>query len=140
MIQNSCLFWLVPQQLCQINICFVTCALLVDYISVSTCRVPVLLIQVMIYLIDHMLPESYFANNLRALSVDMAVFRELLNLQLPRLSRHLDHLQVAARDHTTGRFSTPVWRAFCPQILIFVLEVLCCSEIIRSYILNAVYT
>ena len=56
----------------------------------------------MIYLIDHVLPESYFANNLRALSVDMAVFRDLLGLQLPELSKHLDYLQAAARDHTTG--------------------------------------
>ena len=56
----------------------------------------------MIYLIDHVLPESYFANNLRALSVDMAVFRDLLRLQLPNLSKHLDYLQAAARDHTTG--------------------------------------
>ncbi len=56
----------------------------------------------MIYLIDCVLPESYFANNLRALSVDMAVFRDLLRLELPHLSKHLDYLQAAARDHTTG--------------------------------------
>ncbi|KAK1906288.1 TBC1 domain family member 30 [Dissostichus eleginoides] len=42
-------------------------------------------LKVMIYLIDKVLPESYFANNLRALSVDMAVFRDLLRLKLPRL-------------------------------------------------------
>lgn len=59
-------------------------------------------LQVMIYLVDHVLPESYFANNLRALSVDMAVFRDLLRMQLPQLSKHLDHLQAAARDDTTG--------------------------------------
>ena len=56
----------------------------------------------MIFLIDHVLPESYFANNLRALSVDMAVFRELLSVHLPTLSHHLDKLQAAARDHNTG--------------------------------------
>ena len=56
----------------------------------------------MIYLIDHVLPESYFDNNLRALSVDMAVFRDLLKLTLPTLSKHLDHLQHAAQDVSTG--------------------------------------
>lgn len=56
----------------------------------------------MILLIDHVLPESYFANNLRALSVDMAVFRDLLGVHLPQLSRHLDHLQTAAADDATG--------------------------------------
>lgn len=54
------------------------------------------LFQVMIYLIDKVLPESYFANNLRALSVDMAVFRDLLRLKLPELSQHLHHLQKVA--------------------------------------------
>ncbi|XP_051911867.1 uncharacterized protein tbc1d30 isoform X5 [Hippocampus zosterae] len=53
-------------------------------------------LKVMIYLIDKVLPESYFANNLRALSVDMAVFRDLLRVKLPRLSRHLHRLQKAA--------------------------------------------
>lgn len=56
----------------------------------------------MIFLIDHVLPESYFANNLRALSVDMAVFRDLLRLTHPSLSKHLDHLQYAAQDKSTG--------------------------------------
>ena len=56
----------------------------------------------MVLLIDHVLPESYFANNLRALSVDMAVFRDLLRVHHPKLSNHLDRLQAAARDDTTG--------------------------------------
>lgn len=47
----------------------------------------------MIYLIEGVLPEGYFANNLRGLSVDMAVFRELLRQRLPALSRHLELLQ-----------------------------------------------
>jgi hypothetical protein len=58
--------------------------------------------QVMIYLIEGVLPESYFANNLRGLSVDMAVFRDLLRLRLPTLSRHLEQLQHDARDSATG--------------------------------------
>jgi len=60
----------------------------------------------MIYLIEGVLPESYFANNLRGLSVDMAVFRDLLRLRLPTLSRHLEQLQHDARDSATGKIQT----------------------------------
>ena len=63
--------------------------------------------QVMIYLIDHVLPDSYFANNLSALSVDMAVFRDLLGLIFPKLSKHLDYLQYATQDTTTGKGHVP---------------------------------
>ncbi|XP_056280885.1 TBC1 domain family member 30 isoform X3 [Pseudoliparis swirei] len=59
-------------------------------------------LKVMIYLIDKVLPESYFANNLQALSVDMAVFRDLLRLKLPRLSQHLHQLQKAANKEARG--------------------------------------
>jgi hypothetical protein len=73
-------------------------------------------LKVMIFLIDHVLPESYFANNLRALSVDMAVFRDLLRVQLPQLSKHLDHLQAAARDDTTGaNYEPPLTNVFTMQ-------------------------
>lgn len=54
--------------------------------------------QVMIYLIEGVLPEGYFANNLRGLSVDMAVFRDLLRVRLQNLSRHLDRLQTESKD------------------------------------------
>lgn len=54
-----------------------------------------LMLQVMIYMVEGILPECYFTNNLRGLSVDMAVFRDLLKLRLPRLSNHLDNLQFA---------------------------------------------
>lgn len=59
----------------------------------------------MIYLIDKVLPDSYFVNNLRALSVDMAVFRDLLRMKLPELSQHLDTLQRAANRESGGRFN-----------------------------------
>jgi len=62
----------------------------------------------MIYLIEGVLPESYFANNLRGLSVDMAVFRDLLRLRLPTLSRHLEQLQHDARDSATGKIQIRV--------------------------------
>ncbi|PSN45914.1 hypothetical protein C0J52_24204 [Blattella germanica] len=73
-------------------------------------------VKVMIYLIEGVLPESYFANNLRGLSVDMAVFRDLLRLRLPTLSRHLDHLQHDARDSATGTsYEPPLTNVFTMQ-------------------------
>ncbi|KAG3291447.1 TBC1 domain family member 30, transcript variant X2 [Ictidomys tridecemlineatus] len=57
-------------------------------------------LKIMIYLIDKVLPESYFVNNLRALSVDMAVFRDLLRMKLPELSQHLDTLQRTANKES----------------------------------------
>lgn len=61
----------------------------------------------MIYLIEGVLPESYFANNLQGLSVDMAVFRDLLRLRLPKLSKHLETLQ---HDTNSGDFSLIIHR------------------------------
>uniref|UniRef100_A0AAV2IT81 TBC1 domain family member 30 n=1 Tax=Knipowitschia caucasica TaxID=637954 RepID=A0AAV2IT81_KNICA len=72
-------------------------------------------LKVMIYLIDKVLPESYFANNLRALSVDMAVFRDLLRLKLPRLSQHLHHLQKTANKEAGGSFEPPLTNVFTMQ-------------------------
>ncbi|KAK3102803.1 hypothetical protein FSP39_014026 [Pinctada imbricata] len=73
-------------------------------------------LKVMIYLIDHVLPESYYANNLRALSVDMAVFRDLLRVTFPKLSRHLDYLQHAAQDQNTGAcYEPPLTNVFTMQ-------------------------
>uniref|UniRef100_A0A8D2ZZK6 TBC1 domain family member 30 n=1 Tax=Scophthalmus maximus TaxID=52904 RepID=A0A8D2ZZK6_SCOMX len=72
-------------------------------------------LKVMIYLIDKVLPESYFANNLRALSVDMAVFRDLLRLKLPRLSQHLHHLQKAANRDAGGSYEPPLTNVFTMQ-------------------------
>lgn len=57
----------------------------------------------MIFMIEGVLPECYFTNNLRGISVDMAVFRELLKLRLPKLSRHLDDLQKEASDGNFGK-------------------------------------
>lgn len=59
-------------------------------------------VKVMIYLIEGVLPEGYFADNLRGLSIDMAVFRDLLRMRLPKLSRHLEALQSDAKDKATG--------------------------------------
>ncbi|KAM7541095.1 hypothetical protein Aperf_G00000022028 [Anoplocephala perfoliata] len=50
-------------------------------------------LKVMIYLVDYVLPESYFARNLQALSVDVNVFRDLLGLCQPNLAAHLQNLR-----------------------------------------------
>lgn len=44
----------------------------------------------MIYLIDHVLPEGYFTHSMHTLAIDMAVFRELLKIRLPKLYDHLN--------------------------------------------------
>ena len=49
----------------------------------------------MIFLVDYVLPRNYFANNLRALSVDMAVLRDLMLKKLPDLALLLQ--QVCAQ-------------------------------------------
>ncbi|KAK6292243.1 hypothetical protein J4Q44_G00368270 [Coregonus suidteri] len=72
-------------------------------------------LKVMIYLIDKVLPESYFANNLRSLSVDMAVFRDLLRMKLPRLSQHLHHLQKTANREAGGSYEPPLTNVFTMQ-------------------------
>ncbi|KAK4876316.1 hypothetical protein RN001_012738 [Aquatica leii] len=71
-------------------------------------------LKLMIFLIEGVLPESYFADSLRGLSVDMAVFRELLKTRLPLLSRHLDTLQTAAKDGTTS-YEPPLTNVFTMQ-------------------------
>ncbi|XP_026095923.1 TBC1 domain family member 30-like isoform X1 [Carassius auratus] len=72
-------------------------------------------LKVMIYLIDKVLPDSYFANNLRALSVDMAVFRDLLRIKLPELSQHLHHLQKVANREEGGSYEPPLTNVFTMQ-------------------------
>ncbi|XP_060100990.1 TBC1 domain family member 30 isoform X2 [Heteronotia binoei] len=72
-------------------------------------------LKIMIYLIDKVLPDSYFVNNLRALSVDMAVFRELLRIKLPELSQHLDTLQRAANRESGGGYEPPLTNVFTMQ-------------------------
>ncbi|KAG8185759.1 hypothetical protein JTE90_000742 [Oedothorax gibbosus] len=71
---------------------------------------------VMIFLIEEVLPESYFANHLRGLSVDMAVFRDLLRLRLASLSAHLDKLQSNTQDTSTGHiYEPPLTNVFTMQ-------------------------
>ena len=73
-------------------------------------------LKIMIFLVDKVLPTSYFSNNLRALSVDMAVFRDLMNHHLPRLSKHLRDLQIQAQqDLTSGGYEPPLTNVFTMQ-------------------------
>ncbi|KAL6437351.1 hypothetical protein ACFW04_005092 [Cataglyphis niger] len=73
-------------------------------------------VKVMIYLIEGVLPEGYFADNLRGLSVDMAVFRDLLRSRLPKLSKHLEALQNDAKDKATGNsYEPPLTNVFTMQ-------------------------
>lgn len=73
-------------------------------------------LKVMIYLIEEVLPEGYFANHMRGLSVDMAVFRELLKMRFPVLSQHLDRLQFEAQDSGAGTsYEPPLTNVFTMQ-------------------------
>ncbi|XP_063980248.1 uncharacterized protein LOC135164114 isoform X2 [Diachasmimorpha longicaudata] len=73
-------------------------------------------VKVMIYLIEGVLPEGYFADNLRGLSIDMAVFRDLLRMRLPKLSKHLETLQCDAKDKATGSsYEPPLTNVFTMQ-------------------------
>ena len=74
----------------------------------------------MIYLVDFILPRNYFANNLRALSADMAVLRELMSIKLPQLAKHLDNLQresIAVQSQFPGNssYEPPLVNVFTMQ-------------------------
>lgn len=62
--------------------------------------------KVMVNLVDFVLPENYFAQNLYALSADMAVFRELLRYYLPELSAHIEELQKGASGAIKKSYSS----------------------------------
>jgi len=76
-------------------------------------------LKVMIYLIEGVLPEGYYANNLGGLSVDMAVLRDLLRQRLPVLWRHLDTLQWHEADKINGgtarSYEPPLTNVFTMQ-------------------------
>ena len=72
----------------------------------------------MVYLIDFVLPANYFSNNLRSLSIDMAVLRELMTIKLPDLSDHLHYLQrqATAQDNlASNSFEPPLTNVFTMQ-------------------------
>ncbi|XP_041052039.1 TBC1 domain family member 30-like [Carcharodon carcharias] len=65
-------------------------------------------LKVLVYLLDRVLPDNYFANNLSALTVDVAVFHDLLKIKLPELSQYLDRLCTAAKKTNDGRCMLPL--------------------------------
>eukprot|EP00062_Callorhinchus_milii_P014252 gi/632963177/ref/XP_007897736.1/ PREDICTED: TBC1 domain family member 30-like [Callorhinchus milii] len=65
-------------------------------------------LKVLIYLLERVLPENYFAPDLSALTVDIAVFHELFNRKLPELAKHLDGLYRAAGKDHDGRRVLPL--------------------------------
>uniref|UniRef100_UPI00398F5FE6 TBC1 domain family member 30-like n=1 Tax=Pristiophorus japonicus TaxID=55135 RepID=UPI00398F5FE6 len=64
-------------------------------------------LKVLVYLLERVLPDNYFANTLSALTVDVAVFHDLLKIKLPELSHHLDRLCRAAKNTNDGRCMLP---------------------------------
>ena len=69
-------------------------------------------LKVMIFLVDGVLPKSYFTDNLRDLAVDMAVFSDLLANHLPRLYAHLDRLR---QEECTTEERPPLTDVFTMQ-------------------------
>nr|CAB3266839.1 TBC1 domain family member 30-like [Phallusia mammillata] len=87
--------------------------------------------KIMVYLIDGVLPENYFANNLQALSVDMAVFRDILKYRLPQLSRHLDVLQKEANENPKGSsYEPPLTNVFTMQWFLTLFATCLPSDIV----------
>ena len=62
------------------------------------------------YLIEHVFPKDFFTHKLEGLSVDIAVFRDLIAFYLPELSGHLEMICEAASKSmqtvTTNSFSS----------------------------------
>ncbi|KAK6014225.1 hypothetical protein OSTOST_20420, partial [Ostertagia ostertagi] len=50
-------------------------------------------LKIMIFLIEHVMPEGYFDQSLGALSVDMIVMKDLMLQRLPTTIQHLETLQ-----------------------------------------------
>ncbi|XP_069798337.1 TBC1 domain family member 30-like [Narcine bancroftii] len=65
-------------------------------------------LKVLVYLLDQVLPHNYFANSISALTVDVTVFHELLKIQMPELSQHLEQLCRAAKQAGDGRCVLPL--------------------------------
>ncbi|VDN19693.1 unnamed protein product [Gongylonema pulchrum] len=83
-------------------------------------------LKVIIFLIEHVLPRGYFDRSLYALSVDMAVLKDLLYQRLPKTAKHLDDLQHQSRESsgyellssehiTASEFEPPLTNVFSMQ-------------------------
>ena len=47
---------------------------------------------------ESIIPNGYYTNSMHSLAIDMAVFRELLKLKLPKLYNHLNILQISSTN------------------------------------------
>ncbi|CAF1082876.1 unnamed protein product [Rotaria sordida] len=71
-------------------------------------------LMILIYLIDSILP-NFFSNNLRALAIDMAVFREWLRMYNSKLHIHLQKLQSSSHDASGTIYEPPLLNVFTIQ-------------------------
>ncbi|CAF4309025.1 unnamed protein product [Rotaria sp. Silwood2] len=71
-------------------------------------------LMILIYLIDSILP-NFFSNNLRALAIDMAVFREWLRIYNSKLHTHLQKLQSSSHDASGTIYEPPLLNVFTIQ-------------------------
>ena len=71
-------------------------------------------LMILIYLIDNILP-NFFANNLRTLAIDMAVFREWLRIHNGKLHLHLQKLQSSSHDVSGTIYEPPLLNVFTIQ-------------------------
>ncbi|CAI4227107.1 unnamed protein product [Auanema sp. JU1783] len=53
-------------------------------------------LKILLFLIERVIPNGYFDQSLRALSVDMSVLKDLLHNRLPKTMQHLDNLQQSS--------------------------------------------
>ncbi|CAF1157087.1 unnamed protein product [Didymodactylos carnosus] len=72
-------------------------------------------LMVLIYLVDKILPDGFFTNNLRALAIDMAVFREWLRIYNVKLHNHLHQLQISSKDASGTIYEPPLLNVFTIQ-------------------------
>ncbi|CAF1341909.1 unnamed protein product, partial [Didymodactylos carnosus] len=72
-------------------------------------------LMVLIYLVEKILPNGFFTNNLQALAIDMAVFGEWLRIYNIELHNHLHELQMSSKDATGTIYEPPLLNVFTIQ-------------------------
>ena len=94
-------------QILTLFVCSFGCAIaLYLCTSIVCCCCCCCLPQILVYVVDHTLPENYFSHTLYALSGDMAVFRHLLKFYLPELALHMETLQKEASGTIRKSYSS----------------------------------
>jgi hypothetical protein len=71
-------------------------------------------LMILIYLIDHILPD-FFSNNLHALAIDITVFDQWLKIYNPQLHLHLQKLQSSSHDMSNVTYEPPLLNVFTIQ-------------------------